>query len=143
LQLRPTWDKEQAGLVEVEAHLHETRPAPGGVRGEAAAAMAPAPSMDMERTVDPNAQGDLLMVVHKATVESEEIGRQFLQVLENEIEPAIKELSSALLYPDTSASELDQCVQKFEAAIGRMQSAQKVLHLSVERVHALGDKLFK
>lgn len=144
LQLRPNWDKAQAGLAEVEAHLHETRPAAGAVAGEAARAAAPEqPSIDMERTVDPNAQGDLLTVVHKATVESEEFGRLFLQVLENEIEPAIKELSSALLYPDTSASELDQCVEKFEAAIARMRSAQKTLRLSVERVHALGEKLFK
>jgi tetratricopeptide (TPR) repeat protein len=146
LQLRPNWDKAHAGLAEVEAHLHETRPAPGVIRGEAASATAPTPppaSIDMERTVDPNAQGELLTVVHKATVESEELGRLFLQVLENEIEPAIKELSSALLYPDTSASELDECVTKFEAAIARLQSAQKTMHLSVERVHALGDKLFK
>ena len=97
----------------------------------------------MERTVDPNAQGDLLTVVHKATIESEELGRHFLQVLENEIEPAIKELSSALLYPDTSASELDQCVQKFEAAIGRLQSARRRCTSSVERVHTVGEKLFK
>jgi hypothetical protein len=97
----------------------------------------------MERTVDPNAQGEVLTVVHKATIESEEHGRHFLNVLENEIEPAIKELSSALLYPDTSASELDQCVEKFEAAIARMRTAQKQLHLGVERVHTLGEKLFK
>jgi tetratricopeptide (TPR) repeat protein len=142
LQLRPNWDKAQAGLAEVEAHLHESRLAPGALRGESAAAPRP-PSIDLERTVDPNAQGDLLTVVHKATVESEELGRTFLQVLENEIEPAIKELSSALLYPDTSATELDQCVERFEDAIARMQSAQKTLHMSVERVHALGDKLFK
>jgi tetratricopeptide (TPR) repeat protein len=145
LQLRPNWDKAQAGLAEVEAHLYETRPAPGAVPPSAAAATAPEPrppSIDMERTVDPNTQGDLLAVVHKATVESEDLGRLFVQVLENEIEPAIKELSSALLYPDTSASELDQCVEKFEAAMARLQSAQKTLHLSVERVHALGGKLF-
>src|SRR5262249_10916977 len=131
LQLRPNWDKAQVGLAEVDAHINQTRPTAGGTDPEAA---APAPSIDMERTVDPNSQGDLLGVVHKATIESEDLGRLFLQVLENEIEPAIKELSSALLYPDTSAGELDQCVEKFEAALGRMKSAQKTLRLSVERV---------
>ena len=97
----------------------------------------------MERTIDPNVKGDELTVVHKATVESEDLGRLFLQVLESEIEPAIKELSSALLYPDTSASELDQCVTKFEAAMARLRSAQKTLTLSVEHVQTLGEKLFK
>jgi Tfp pilus assembly protein PilF len=144
LELRPTWDKAQVGLAEVEAHLHPAPREPAGVSDSSGQMpAAPSSSIDMERTVDPNTQGDLLVVVHKATVESEDLGRLFVQVLENEIEPAIKELSSALLYPDTSASELDQCVEKFEAAVARMKSAQKTLTLSVERVHELGEKLFK
>jgi Tfp pilus assembly protein PilF len=142
LQLRPNWDKAQVGLAEVEVHLNESK-APAGSANDSAENRALSPSVDMERTLDPNVQGDNLTVVHKATIESEEFGRLFLQVLENEIEPAIKELSSALLYPDTSASELDQCIVKFEAAIVRMQSTQKTLHLSVERVYTLGEKLVK
>jgi Tfp pilus assembly protein PilF len=140
LQLHPNWDKAQAGLAQVEAVLSQAKvPAPAG-------AVAPAPppaQFDLDRTVDPNAQGDLLTILHKATIESEDYGRHFLRVLEDEIEPAIKELSSALLYPDTSASELDQCVEKFEAAIARMRTAQKTLQVGVERVHSLGEKLFK
>jgi tetratricopeptide (TPR) repeat protein len=142
LQLRPNWDKAQAGLAEVDAHLNPPKPISDPLVETVLAPAAP-PSIDMERTVDPNAQGDLLIVVHKATIESEDFGRTFLQVLENEVEPAIKELSSALLYPDTSASELDQCVEKFEAAIGRMRGAQKGMVQSVERVYTLGEKLFK
>jgi tetratricopeptide (TPR) repeat protein len=142
LQLRPNWDKAQAGLAEVDAHLNQPKPlSDPGV--ETVMTPAPGSQIDMERTVDPGAQGEQLTVVHKATIESEEFGRHFLAVLEGEIEPAIKELSSALLYPDTSASELDECVQKFEAALARMRSAQKTLHLGIERVHTLGEKLFK
>ncbi len=144
LQLRPNWDKAQAGLAEVEALVRsQMRQQPAVPDVEAAAAPVTPPPIDMDRTVDPNAQGDLLTVVHKATIESEDYGRQFLQVLEGEIEPAIKELSSALLYPDTSAQELDECVQKFEAAMAHMRTIQKTLLLSVERVHSLGDRLFK
>ncbi len=142
LMLRPNWDKAQAGLAEAEGHLRQQAPRPGGSDPALSAPVA-TPPIDMDRTVDPNAQGDLLTVVHKATIESEAFGREFLNVLENEIEPAIKELSSALLYPDTSATELDECVQKFEAAIGRMRTVQKTLQRSVERVHSLGDRLFK
>jgi Tfp pilus assembly protein PilF len=142
LMLRPNWDKAQVGLAEVEAHVREQARQPAASDPALAAPAAP-PPLDMDRTVDPGTQGDLLTVVHKATIESEEFGRQFLNVLENEIEPAIKELSSALLYPDTSATELDQCVEKFEAAIARMRTVQKTLQLSVDRVHSLGDRLFK
>jgi tetratricopeptide (TPR) repeat protein len=144
LQLRPNWDKAQAGLAEVEALVrNQMRQQPAVPDVDAAAAPVAPPPIDMDRTVDPNAQGDLLNIVHKATIESEDYGRQFLQVLEGEIEPAIKELSSALLYPDTSAQELDDCVQKFEAAMAHMRTIQKTLLLSVERVHSLGDRLFK
>jgi tetratricopeptide (TPR) repeat protein len=143
LLLRPNWDKAQSGLAEVEAHLRELSRQPVVVDPDTAGAPVAPPPIDMDRTVDPNAHGDLLAVVHKATIESEAHGREFLSVLENEIEPAIKELSSALLYHDTTAAELDQCVEKFETAIGRMRSAQKTLQLSVDRVHTLGDRLFK
>jgi tetratricopeptide (TPR) repeat protein len=142
LQLRPNWDKAQVGLAEVEAHFRQQARQPATVAPDAVGEPAP-PPVDMDRTVDPGAQGELLTIVHKATIESEEFGRQFLGVLENEIEPAIKELSSALLYPDTSATELDQCVEKFEAAITHMRSVQKTLQLSIDRVHSLGDRLFK
>jgi len=142
LQLRPNWDKAQAGLAEVEALQ---RPAPARPPSDPEVETLPGPmaAMDMERTIDPNSKGDELTVVHKATIESEDLGRLFLQVLEDAIEPAIKELSSALLYPDTSASELDECVQKFDAAMTRLRSAQKTLNLSIEHVHILGEKLFK
>jgi Flp pilus assembly protein TadD len=143
LQLRPNWDKAQAGLAETEAHLNPPRRPLSDPAVETMQAPSPAASIDMERTIDPNVKGDELIVVHKATIESEEFGRGFLQVLEGEIEPAIKELSSALLYPDTSATELDQCVEKFEAALARLRSAQRTLVLSIERVQTLGEKLFK
>src|SRR5262249_32968901 len=94
LLLRPNWDKAQVGLAEVEPHRRPQARQPAG-GGDAAAAPVAPPPIDMDRTVDPNAQGDLLAVVHKATIESEAHGRDFLNVLENEIEPAIKELSSA------------------------------------------------
>jgi hypothetical protein len=91
--------------------------------------------------VDPAVHGVLLTTLHKATIESENSGRQFLKILESEIEPAIKELSTCLLYPDSSASELDQCVQKFESAVANMRSAQRNLQNSIERVRNIGDQL--
>ena len=134
LMLRPNWDKAQVGLAVVEAILREQTQQPAAADADAAAEPVAAPPIDLDRTVDPNTQGELLTVVHKATIESEEFGRQFLNVLENEIEPAIKELSSALLYPDTSAGELDQCVEKFEAAITHIRSVQKTLRRHGDRL---------
>jgi Tfp pilus assembly protein PilF len=148
LQLRPNWDKAQSGLARAEAAQAQAQVpvSPAGAAGAAAAtavATAAAAPVDLDRTVDPMVHAELLSNLHRATIESETCGRRFLEVLEGEIEPAIKELSSALLYPDTSANELDQCVQKFETAIASMRLAQKTLQTSIDRVRAVGEKLFK
>jgi tetratricopeptide (TPR) repeat protein len=147
LGLRPTWDKAIDGLAQAEASLAEESAARAEPQGAAATdgtarpAVATAPAIDPAKTVDPMVQGNLLSSLHKATIESENYGRNFLKVLESEIEPAIKDLSSCLLYPDTSLSELDHCVQKFEAAIQSMRSAQRILQNSIEKVRSLGDRL--
>jgi len=114
--------------------------APAGNRA-AETAQAATAVLDPERTVDPNMHGTLLGTLHRATIESENHGRSFLQILEKEVEPAIKELSSCLLYPDSSVSELDDCVKKFEAAMQSVRSAQRSLQSSMEQVRLAGEKL--
>ncbi len=140
LQQRPNWDKALSGLAQVEAAQTQATTPGGGVAVAAAPAKSPA---NLDRAVDPAAQGELLGTLHRATIESEDFGRRFLQVLEQEVEPAIKELSSCLLYPDSSAGELDGCVQRVESAIASMRGAEKALQLSMDRVRDLGEKLLK
>jgi Flp pilus assembly protein TadD len=146
LELRPHWEKAEHGLAQAEAAQSAVE-RPGSDAGEAAkkaeASTATLNALDPERTVDPTVQGGLLSSLHKATIDSETQGRNFLKVLEVEIEPAIKELSTCLLYPDSSAGELSECLQKFEAAIASMRGAQRNLQSSLERVRNLGDKLLK
>jgi Flp pilus assembly protein TadD len=145
LGLRPNWDKAADGLAQAEAAI-AAEAAPPSEAGQAnadkpRAVAGTSPAVDPERTVDPSVQGNLLSTLHKATIESESHGRHFLKILESEIEPAIKELSSCLLYPDTSLTELDQCVQKFEVAIQSIRTAQRSLQNSIEKIRSLGDKL--
>ncbi|MCC6417223.1 MAG: tetratricopeptide repeat protein [Gemmataceae bacterium] len=142
LELRPDWEKAVRLLEQAEAAQ-----AGGGAPASPAApaARSPAPTtpvpQDPDRAVDPHVHGTLLTTLHKATIESENHGRRFLQVLETEIEPAIKELSSCLLYPDSTASELDDCVQKFESAVASMRNAQRHLQSCMERVRTIGEQL--
>jgi tetratricopeptide (TPR) repeat protein len=147
LELRPNWDKAANGLVQCDAALAAAEESDANNTPKPAAATAEQPAaavnLDPERMVDPNVHGNLLTTLHKATIESENVGRHFLKILESEIEPAIKELSSALLYPDTSLGELDQCVQKFESAIASMRSAQRSLQTSMERVRTIGEQLLR
>jgi tetratricopeptide (TPR) repeat protein len=144
LQLRPNWDKAINGLARVEAaQAHHPAPSAGSSTPVGSVVVPATPKVDLDRTVDPTAQGELLTTLHRATIDSENSGRHFLKILLEEIEPAIKELSSALLYPDTSATELDQCVQKFEAAIASMRTAQRTLQVSIDKVRTMGEQLFK
>jgi Tfp pilus assembly protein PilF/exonuclease VII small subunit len=146
LELRAGWDKAEHGLEQAEAALAAQGPTmqPTALIEETKSA---APSsgtvaiLDPEKTVDPTAQGGLLSNLHKATIDSETQARNFHKILEAEIEPAIKELSTCLLYPDSSATELDESIQKFETAVASMRSAQRNLQSSLDRVRNLGEKL--
>src|SRR5207237_871030 len=119
LEQRPNWEKAENGLAQAEAGLDSLRqpltPTPTAEETVTEKGARPAGTttlVDPERTVDPNVHGTILAHLHQATIESENQGRNFLLVLEKEIEPAIKELSSCLLYPDGSIGGLDTCVQK-------------------------------
>lgn len=141
LDLRPNWDKAERALEQAEAALQPT--GPDDTARTAQHTSAPTVVADPHRTIDPHAHGPLLTTLHKATIESEHLGRSFVNILESEIEPAIKELSTCLLYPDSSAGELDHCVQKFESAIVSIRNAQRNLASSIERVRILGEQLLK
>jgi hypothetical protein len=144
LEIRPGWEKAEHGLEQAEAAL-QPDDGPDTEDGEPTDDSIPVPekSPDPERLVDPNVHGPVLTNLHKATIDSENQGRDLLNVLENEIEPAIKVLSSCLLYPTSSISELDQCVQKVETAIASMRKIQRSLETSMDRVRTGGEKLVR
>jgi hypothetical protein len=79
--------------------------------------------------------------LHKATIESENHGQHFLRLVEDKVEPAIKDLSSCLINPDASVSQLDACIQRFEEALLDMRAARDHLANSINRVRTLGDRL--
>jgi tetratricopeptide (TPR) repeat protein len=141
LNLRPNWDKALTALAQAENALGATQPALQEP-AEPKSAPSPAPSKDMDRAVDPMYHGEMLTVLHRATIDSESQGRQFLQVLEHQIEPAIKELAARLLATaGTGRADLGQCVHKFETAIESMRSIHRDLESSIQKVRDLGEKL--
>src|SRR5262249_2765654 len=145
---RPGWEKALDGLTEAEAVLEESQatetPSPSSTGAASVAeAVRTKPEIDPSLMVNPTAPGAALSGLHRATPESEERGRQFLEVVVGEIEPAIKELSSCLLYADGSVGELDACVQRFESAVQNMRNAQSSLATSMLRLRTLSDNLLK
>jgi tetratricopeptide (TPR) repeat protein len=142
LKVRPNWEKAAEGREHARSMLA------GGKTDsprEAATATAPrAPRVttpDMDRTVDPGANGHMLSTLHTAAAECDGFGQQFQKVLATELESAIKELSTCLLYPDGPRSELDACVTRFETVLDNLRAAQQNLELSMTRVQQMTSQL--
>jgi Tfp pilus assembly protein PilF len=133
LQLRPAWDKALDARAHAEALLNP-QAEPAEAVPTAPAAKEPSKAAKLERTVDPNADGPLLTALHNTSGEAETHGRQLQKMLTEDVEPAIKELSSCLLYPDGSRIELDACVSRFEAALERLRGLQQDLQSTMTRL---------
>jgi tetratricopeptide (TPR) repeat protein len=143
LQLRPNWERARSALAQAEAALGKTGDssvATVEVRRPPVNVAAPS----LERSVDPAAHGQMLTVLHHAAIDSESHGRQFLDCLEHQIEPVIKELSARLLAASAGSSgkaELGQCVRKFEDAIANMRNLHRELETCIDKVRTLGEQL--
>ena len=136
-QLRPGWEKAEDGLAQAkEAMQAEER---GQRPGTAAVTAHPEPAANLDRMVDPHVHHTFLTLLHQATIDTEDKGKAFEEVLEREVEPAIKDLSSCLLYPDGPRSELDACVTRFEAALGRLRTVQGHLHHHLVKLRQLSE----
>ena len=94
-------------------------------------------SGDPTQQVDPEVHSSFLIHLHQVTIESEESGRAMHAILEREVEPAVKELSTALLYPHGLRSELEECVNKFEAAVEHMRSTYQQMQNRIAHLKRL------
>jgi tetratricopeptide (TPR) repeat protein len=146
LKIRPDWDKPRLGLQQAQQALEEqetaeqAQAAPEEPAAAPTAPAAPPVSIDPPRVIDPEAHGVILSALHKATIDAENQGRTLLELATNELEPAVKELSSALVSPDVSISALDACLQRFEQALLHLRNLRNSLSTSLGRVRTLGDQ---
>lgn len=141
--LRPGWEKADDGIAQAKAALQgPPAAAPAAAAGSSAthrAATGIGPS-DPDRLVDPVTHATFLTNLHQATALWEETGRLLHKIVGDEIEPVIKELSSALLHKDGSRGELEACISKFEGALGRMKTAHQALKAQAGKIAEIGDR---
>ncbi len=145
LQVRPAWEKALEGLDAAQQALAEAE-APEEAEAAPPTQEVPRPSaptarIDPTRVIDPDLHGLLLGTLHKATIDTDTFGQRFLKLVEDEVEPVIKELSSCLISPDVSVSVLDACIQRFEDAMVHMKTLREALQLGVHKTKTLGEKL--
>jgi hypothetical protein len=139
LQVRPGWDRALEGREHVQGLISgEIAPPPPATGPGRAAVKSVAPASDLDKVADPTLHGGLLTALHQTTIISEEVGKQFQRILLEEVEPAIKELSSCLLYPEGPRHELDECVNKFEQALQHLQATQVNFKTNLARLRQLG-----
>lgn len=138
LKIRPGWDK----AIDGRAHAQELlaggpKPVASTVPREGTAAKAPRAAVEPDKMVDPNVHANLLAALTLGTGEVEELGQRFQRVLDDELEGAIKDLSSCLLYPNGPAGELRDCVGRFERALENMKAARQNMEQGITRLQQL------
>jgi hypothetical protein len=73
------------------------------------------------------------------TVQADENGQELAQILLKEVEPAIKELSTCLLYSNRSRTELQECISKFESALDHMNLLQQAIQTKIGEIRDHGE----
>jgi len=145
LQIRPDWDKPRQGLEQAREGMNfqDAEPEPPEQSEEPQTPVQPPRKLDPTRVIDPEHHGTLLSSLHKAAIEADNHGQAFHELAQNQLEPAIKELSSALIAPDSTLSDLDGCLQRFEDAMRSIRSLRDSLLTSIAKVRVLGEELVK
>jgi tetratricopeptide (TPR) repeat protein len=127
LKLRPGWEKAQDGLqaVKAEGVTDEPKPSASSSMNLGSSARVVKGGSALDQTVDPTVHATLLTNLHQGTIDSMDAGRLLQQILEKELEPSIKELSSCLL--GHGGGDFEECVKKFESAVQHMRDMQSAL----------------
>jgi predicted TPR repeat methyltransferase len=142
LRIDPGFHPAKIGRHQVEQLLQNE---PTATTGSSAKMIAPQvnAAVDMHQPLDPRFDAPLLQALHRTTVTSEGTCRDLIRILAEELEPAIKGLSSALLYSNSSATELSEHLERFEKAINRTRLLQKNWQTTMQRINELNEKLMQ
>jgi len=138
IKLRPGWDKALDGLERAKSADGSSAVHPV-VAEQMVRTAAQHPGSDIDRLIDPAAHGAFLSNLNHACAVVEETGKLLQSVVGDEIEPAIKELSTALLNAQGSRGELESCLGRFENALGRMKTANQALKQQAAKMGEMGE----
>jgi tetratricopeptide (TPR) repeat protein len=132
------FEAARIGLQQAEQAMHQ-HPAPASVAPSTTKLAAT--GVDMNQPLDPTGDGPALRALHRTTAVAENTVRDLHRVLEEELEPAIKELSSALLTGRSSVTELSERLERFELAMNRTRALKKTWQQNMQILRELNDKL--
>ncbi len=139
LELRPGWEKAIDGLEAAReaAALQENKGSSNLAIGSSGRIVKGGGNA-LDQTVDPTVHATLLTGLHQATIDAMDAGRLLQQLLEKEVEPSIKDLSSSLLNAGAGGGgDLDECVKKFEAAVQHVRDTQSAVARRIVKLRDL------
>lgn len=142
MKIDPGFHPAKIGIHQVEQALQGE---PTVADGSSTKMQAPRveTTADMNQPLDPRFDAPALQALHRTTVVSENTCRDLARILTDEMEPAIKELSSALLYSNSSATDLGERLERFEKALNRTRLLQKTWQQSMQKIREMNDKLMQ
>ncbi len=139
LELRPGWEKAIDGLEAArEAAALEENKGSSGLAVGSSGRIAKGGGSVLDQTVDPTVHATLLTNLHQGAIDAMDAGRLLQQILEREVEPSIKDLSSSLLNAGAGGGgDLDECVKKFESALQHMRDTQAAVARRITKLRDL------
>ena len=141
LELRPNWEKALDGLEAAkEAVALEENQKGSSMSLGSSGRITKGGGSPLDQTVDPTVHAALLTGLHQATIDSMDAGRLLQQILEREVEPAIKELSSCLLYAGGGGGDFNECVKKFESALQHVRDTQSSVGRRLAKLREFRDQ---
>jgi tetratricopeptide (TPR) repeat protein len=137
LEVRPNWEKCKNALesaTAIQAPVPETKK-------EESPSKAVAKVLDPNRLIDPNVHGTAMRDVHTLVTELDNQSRKLCDVLLNDVEASIKELSNCLLFPDNPAYNLAEQLHKFDQVVSEIQKLQQSMQKRVGQVEQLATQM--
>jgi tetratricopeptide (TPR) repeat protein len=133
LESRPNWEPAVKGLAQVEQATLASK------------ATAPEPPKvdDPERILDPESDGVVLIALHQGAITGDDQARRLIKLIEEQLEPALKALSSDLLVSHGMASDLEASLTSFGDAFSAIETLQAELFANLEEIQKYGQNLFQ
>lgn len=147
LETRPNWDKAQQALEQTEQAILLEEQEDQDVVEETSLTESETATrkkfvdIDPHKLIDPEVHGMLLDRVHADVKEAQGHCQNYQRHLLQILEPAIKELSSALLQGGSRNVSLDTAYKRFDEALAKMKALYAKLDDALTRTRAQGMKL--
>jgi tetratricopeptide (TPR) repeat protein len=141
LEIRPDWQKGRNALAVAVA---QQKGREGSDRAGDSGPPTPTSSqLDPSRMLDANDHGKLLRELHDTIVDTDAKSQALLELLQKQVEEAIRELSICILTPKDQKYNLEDQIQRFDEVMTQLQEIQSTMQKRVMKAKLIGEQIAK